>query len=360
MRKFVAGILASFFCACSAAPSNNMGDDDNNQGNDAGGGDSTATTDSPQSGNDSSQTNDTGGPPPLPSSDVQIIVEPNGNNGQEVVTAINAAKVSVHMTMYILSSSAVIDALINRHKAGVDVKVVLDSSSTTDNTSVYNQLKSAGVGVTWSSTMFQYTHEKCVIVDGSTAWIMTMNLDVSSSEDNREYLAIDTSAADIAEAEAVFAGDYAGSPPTSVTGPLVVAPLNAVSSITGWIGTAKNTIDIEDEEFSDYNTVNALKAALGRGVKVRIVLSNDTQTSTGQMAVSEVKAAGGTFVEVTTPYIHAKALVIDDILAFVGSENLTTGSLAYNRELGVWFSSTAQVSQVETTIAADYAKGTPL
>jgi phosphatidylserine/phosphatidylglycerophosphate/cardiolipin synthase-like enzyme len=298
--------------------------------------------------------------PPTWSSAVQIIVEPNGKAGQEVVAAINAAKKSVHMTMYILSSSDVVNALIARHKAGVDVKVLLDPTSQSGNSSVYSQLKSAGVGVAYSSTTFTYTHEKCFIVDGATAWIMTMNLASSSPTSNREYLAIDTTPADVAEAEAIFAGDYARQPPTSVTGSLVVAPINATSTITGLIGGAKSTIDIEAEELSDYHTADALRSALKRGVKVRVVLSNATQTSSGQSAVAEVKGAGGSLVELATPYVHAKTMVVDGTTAFVGSENFSTGSLEYNRELGVVFTVASEVQKIASTIASDFTKGTAL
>ncbi|HEY2367685.1 MAG TPA: phospholipase D-like domain-containing protein, partial [Polyangiaceae bacterium] len=249
---------------------------------------------------------------------------------------------------------------ISRHKAGVDVKVLLDSSSQTSNGSVYNQLKSAGVSVAWSSTQFTYTHEKCVILDGKTAWIMTMNLTQSSPDSNREYLAIDTTAADVTEAEAIFAGDFAGKPPASASGPLVVAPINAVASIVNLINSAKTTIDLEGEELSDYHTADALKAALTRGVKVRVVLSDTTQTPSGQAAVAEIKGAGGKLVTVSTPYIHAKTLVVDGATAYVGSENFSTGSLQYNREVGVIFSIASEVQKISTTISSDFSKGTAL
>jgi cardiolipin synthase len=345
--------IAMTLAAC--APAAGFGDDTQPQ-DDA---DTTdvATPDDAAPTPDASPTNDAGTPP---TTAVQIIVEPNGNGGQEVVDAINAAKKSVHMTMYLLTSTDVIDALIARHKAGVDVKVLLDSSSTTGNGSVYNQLKSAGVSVAWSSTTFTYTHEKCVIVDGKTAWIMTMNLTYSSPTSNREYLAIDTAAADVAEAEAIFAGDFADKPPSSVTGSLVVAPINALATLTGLIGQAKSTVDIEAEELSDYHTADALKAALGRGVKVRVVLAKTTLTSSGQAAVTEIKGAGGKLVTLATPYVHAKAMVVDGATAYVGSENFSTGSLSYNRELGVVFTTGSEVQKVATTISGDFAKGTSL
>jgi phosphatidylserine/phosphatidylglycerophosphate/cardiolipin synthase-like enzyme len=317
-----------------------------------------STDDVTQPGNDAAPVDS--GTTTQQSTNVSIIVEPNGKGGSEIVSAITAAKTSVHMTMYMLSNTDVISALIARHKAGVDVKVLLDSSTQTGNGTEYNQLKAAGVAVAWSSTQFTFTHEKCVIIDGKTAWIMTMNLTQSSPTSNREYLAIDTTPGDLTEAEAIFAGDFAGKPPAAVSGPLVVAPINAVTSIVNLINQAKTTIDLEGEELSDYHTADALKGALGRGVKVRVVLSDAPPTSSGQTAIAEVKGAGGKLVTLSVPYVHAKTLVVDGTTAYVGSENFSTGSLQYNRELGVIFSIATEVQKISSTISSDFSKGTAL
>ena len=78
----------------------------------------------------------------------------------------------------------------------------------------------------WSSPTFTYTHEKSVIDRRRQAWIMTMNANTSPPYANREYLAVDTAPADIAEAMAVFMADHAHQAITPV-GPLVVANSNA-------------------------------------------------------------------------------------------------------------------------------------
>ncbi len=116
--RFLGFFLAVLLCACSAGP----GYGDDAQPQDDGGtlDDATQGNDATQS-NDGSQQTDSSTSNILTSPNVQIIVEPNGNGGSEVVNAINAATKSVHMTMYLLSSTDVITALIARHKAGVDV-----------------------------------------------------------------------------------------------------------------------------------------------------------------------------------------------------------------------------------------------
>jgi phosphatidylserine/phosphatidylglycerophosphate/cardiolipin synthase-like enzyme len=290
---------------------------------------------------------------------VSVIVEPDGQKGAELVSAIRAAKTSVHMTMYLLSSSQVIQALIDQHNAGVDVKVVLNQTFPTnggDNSSVYSQLTSAKVPVVWAPSTFTYTHEKCVILDGTQAWIMTMNATNSSPTANREYLAIDNDAADVAEAEAIFEADYAGKS-IQPSGALVVAPVNAQSKIVAVASSATTTLDVEGEEFSDTQTANAIAAAAKAGVKVRVVVANTTPTSTQTTAINTVKAAGATVVATASPYIHAKAMIADNKTMYVGSANFSTGSLRYNRELGVILADPTEIAKVAAAIDTDFKAG---
>jgi cardiolipin synthase len=117
---------------------------------------------------------------------------------------------------------------------------------------------------------------------------------------------------------------------------------------------------MEAEELSDYQVVNALVAAKGRGATVHIVLSDQTPTTSGQNAINQLKSAGVSLVKLSNPYIHAKSFVVDGKTAYIGSENFTTGSLVYNRELGVLFSVASEVQKVLTTSKADFAAGTAL
>jgi phosphatidylserine/phosphatidylglycerophosphate/cardiolipin synthase-like enzyme len=206
-----------------------------------------------------------------------------------------------------------------------------------------------------------------VIIDGATAWIMTMNLNTSSPATNREYLAIDTDPGDVAEATAIFQADHAMQSITP-SGALVVAPVNARQDLVALIASATQTLDVEGEEFSDtYSTgvVNAVASAAARGVAVRVVIANGGYDAT---SVNRVKAQGAKVVMTgpssgngtqTNPYIHAKAIVADGARAFVGSENFSGGSLGYNRELGVIFDAPAEVAKVAAAIDTDFGNGTP-
>jgi cardiolipin synthase len=320
------------------------------------------------------------GTSPPPSSGITITVEPDGSgDAAGLLSAINSATTAVHVEMYLLTNSKYIDAFIALHKAGKDVKVVLNqtfpsgTSSSDTNANSYSQLMSAGVPVVWAPSFYTYTHEKAVIIDPaggtySQVWIMTMNLDTDAPKDNREFLAQDTNAPDIAEAEAIFQADYVNTSITP-TGTLIVAPAppnNCVTQLVDLVNSATTSIDLEAEELDDSGTeseakvFSALTAKAKAGVTVHVVLE-DSSDSEQTTAVSALEAAGGKVVGYSCSGkgldIHAKALVADGARAYVGSENFSGGSLGYNRELGIIFTEASEVAKVYSTIQSDFAAG---
>jgi cardiolipin synthase len=311
-------------------------------------------SDVPDAGNDA-------GPdaPATTTSAVTVIVEP-GDNAQTLLSSVNGATSSIHMTMYLLTWNSMVNALIAKKQAGLDVKVVLNQSFPTtgqSNATVYSQLQAGGVDVVWAPPGFQFTHEKALIIDGQSVWIMTMNVTYTSPSSNREYLALDTDPDDVAEAEQIFQADFANTPITP-TGKLVVAP-GARPALLDLINGATISLDLEDEELSDTEITSALTAAHDRGVTVQVLLSDDTPSSSQASAVQTLVADGIEVRKLSTPYIHAKAIVADGTLAYVGSENLTQNSLDSNRELGVIIDAASEVSKVDTTITGDFGAGVP-
>jgi cardiolipin synthase len=380
-----------FACGGSSGGSFTGGDDggvggtDSSASNGDGGSDGGGSdTDGSSPSGDSGTGPGSDGSTPPPSSGITITVEPDGSgDAAGLLAAIQGAQTAVHVEMYLLSNSKYIAALIALGAAGKDVKVVLNqtfptgTSASQTNASSYSQLSGQpGVTVHWAPTTTgfdSYTHEKAVIIDpaggsDSQVWIMTMNLDTDAPKYNREFLAQDTSATDVTEAEDIFEADFASTSITP-TGDLVVAPSpqnNAVSVLVDLIESATSTIEMEAEEFDDSGTqteekvYNALAAKAQAHVAVHLVLE-DSSSSEQTSAVASLQAAGGVVVGYSCSAsldIHAKAIVVDGARAYVGSENFSGGSLGYNRELGVYFTEASEVAKVQTTIQGDFAAGT--
>jgi phosphatidylserine/phosphatidylglycerophosphate/cardiolipin synthase-like enzyme len=60
-----------------------------------------------------------------------------------------------------------------------------------------------------------------------------------------------------------------------------------------------------------------------------------------------------------TPYMHAKMIVVDAKTIYIGSENFTTNSLQFARELGVILSDPATAAKIKADFDADWLVSKP-
>ncbi|MCH5670384.1 phospholipase D-like domain-containing protein [Streptomyces gilvus] len=280
---------------------------------------------------------------------------------------IDSATTSLDMTMYELEDTTAVDDLIALENKGVTVRVILDRQHKTANNSAYTELTDAGVGVVWSPSSFVYTHQKTITVDGTKSLVLTGNLTSQYYATGRDYGVFTDDTRDVAAIEKVFNADYAGTSVTPTDGDhLLWSPTDSRSRLLSVVNAATKTLDVEELEFSDSTVVDAIAARAKAGVKVRVVLETPGDYTS---EVSEIEAAGGTVVGYSDPngfYIHAKAMVADYGLATqevqAGSMNISSNSLAGNRELGIVLTGTgvaqSVATTVETTFNSDYAGGT--
>jgi predicted component of type VI protein secretion system len=151
--------------------------------------------------------------PARAASDFSLVILPDqGENA--IYNFVNSATSSVNVTIYELNDTTLVNDLVAREKAGVDVRVILDQAEKSYNTAAYNALTAGGVGVVWSSTAFTYTHQKTITVNDDESYISTGNFDTAYYATSRDYGVFDTDANDVAAIVAVFNADYAH---TSIT-----------------------------------------------------------------------------------------------------------------------------------------------
>ncbi len=298
---------------------------------------------------------------PVTSTDVTLVVMPDDGQAKIYDPIRNATK-SVHLEMYLLTDDTAVSALIAAKKAGRDVRVILEHYPypvTNANDTTYKTLAAAGVDVHWTTTKYQLTHSKFFVVDGTVAYVMTLNFTNAGVGGNREYAAIDRDPDDVAQAEAVFTADLTGVAPAP-GGKLLLSPIDARSRLLALIDSATTSIDIEMEELSDTSVLDHLTSRLGKGVTVRLVAPRDGQSTGMTATVSSLKSRGGQVKLLASPAIHAKLLLVDGVHAYVGSVNFTTASMDKNREVGLLTDTAAAVARAKTAFEADFAKGTAL
>jgi hypothetical protein len=292
-------------------------------------------------------------------SDFSLLVLPDQGESA-IYSFVSSATSSIDVTIYELKDTTLENDLVSREKAGVDVRVILDQAQKTYNTAAYNLLTAGGVGVTYSSTAFTYTHQKTITVNNDESYISTGNFDTTYYATSRDYGVFDTDPNDVAAIVAVFNADYAKTSITPSDGDdLVWSPTDSQTRLLALINGAQHSLDIEQEEFSDTAIVNAIVAAENRGVTVRVVVE-DPSSYTSEL--NEITAAGGKvtgYSSTTGFYIHAKAIVADygtsTAKVFVGSENFSANSLNDNRELGLITTDPGVLSGVESTFSGDFS-----
>lgn len=57
------------------------------------------------------------------------------------------------------------------------------------------------------------------------------------------------------------------------------------------------------------------------------------------------------------PYVHAKAILVDDQFLLIGSMNMSDMSLDKNREIGILLMNKAQIDTFKKTFLKDWEKG---
>ncbi len=287
---------------------------------------------------------------------VSVLAEPEAGSAP-FLKLIEGARTSIELTMYELFDRHVEDALAGAAHRGVYVRVLLNggyySRHETTNATAYGYLAGRGVHVRYSPTYFALTHQKTLTVDGRESAIMTLNFDGLYST-TRDYAVLDSQPPDVAAIVAAFDADYAGrhAAASAGTGDLVWSP-GAAAALISVISGAKHSIDLENEEMAYAPARAALCGAVQRGVAVRVVMTyasewRDDFAQLQRCGVSVRLYRGQRY------YIHAKLLIADDRRALVSSQNLSTGSLEHNRELGIALRAKGLVSRLAADFSADY------
>lgn len=290
---------------------------------------------------------------------VKLFIEPQA--GERVITgAITSAKKSVWVEMYLLTDKKVISALEDTAHRHIDVRVMLEDhpygGGSVSPTETLDKLKAAGIQTKTTNPDFALTHEKGMVIDGTTAYIMTGNftlaaLGAGKSTLNREYGIIDTNTQDVKNVQDIFTDDWNRTQAKVSSSNLVVSPINSRNTFITLIKSAKKSLLIEAEEMNDPSVEQALVSQEKQGVKVQVILPKNDSNDKG---IATIKKSKVQVEEDSHLYIHAKIIIVDQQKAFVGSENISTSSLDKNRELGIIVSNTSVLNALQQTFQQDW------
>jgi phosphatidylserine/phosphatidylglycerophosphate/cardiolipin synthase-like enzyme len=250
------------------------------------------------------------------------------------------------------------------------VQIILDAGNLESHTpaSITKALADAGVKVVASSPAFQITHVKSLVIDGTTALVMSLNL-TNKSDSTRDYAVVTHDAGVIAEFTSVFEADLenakngTGATPELHQASLAWSPVNSESRLVAFIDGAEKDLVVTTENLGDVAIMSALERAATRGVSVRVIapLCDENPNPKFDLPLlSKLGKAGVTAhampspASAEQPYMHAKMMIADGARAYVGSINLSTNSTQRARELGIFFSDDAAIQAISRDFEADW------
>jgi len=272
-----------------------------------------------------------------------ILVFPD-DGAKMIIDSILEAKKSLRIKMFVFSDPELIYAVIDAHKRGLDVKVMLNParrSGEEENESTRRLFEQAGVNVKDTNPFFGLTHEKSMVVDDRLAFIKSLNWETKNLTETRDYAIITANPHEVAEVIMCFEADWDRTDfDPGENARLIWCSINGRDRIARFIDEARHSLFIQNERYQDLVIIERIIRAATRGVKVHVMVRPPHTLKKEKL----IEGVGGLRImddvgikihKLKHLKLHGKMLLADGIRAIVGSINLTPGSFDDRRELAI-------------------------
>jgi len=258
---------------------------------------------------------------------------------------LNSAKRSIYGAFFEFELPAAAEVCIEKHKQGVDVRIVSDSNY--KGRSAIQSCVAAGIPVVFDNRD-AFMHDKFCVVDERLVWTGSTNVTENCMyrNDNNSLVLDSPKLAEDFSAEFDEMFDlhaFGKKSPRNTPYPQVevgdarvecyFAPEDHVQeAIIGEIGTAQSEIDVMAFSFTSGEIAKAMAARIEKGVKVRAVF--DQRQAGTEHSQDDYLAKRGASVRLDdNPYaMHNKVIIIDAKAVVTGSYNFTKSADTQNDE----------------------------
>ncbi len=124
-----------------------------------------------------------------PSAQWSVYFSPHGGCTEAVVEALAKAKSTVLVQAYSFTSAPIAKALVEAHRRGVDVQVVLDKSQRTEKYSSATFLYNSEIPC-FIDARHAIAHNKVMVIDGQTVITGSFNFTTAAEDNNAENLLV--------------------------------------------------------------------------------------------------------------------------------------------------------------------------
>jgi cardiolipin synthase A/B len=326
---------------------------------------------------------------------------------QRIFADVEAARSSVHLLMFGWREGEVgmrMATLLERKLSeGVEVRALVDglgSRPYAQAREMFTRLAAAGAEIvvndvlpparvglfpagrpTWRlGGLGRADHRKLYVVDGSVAWTGGAGIEDHFDDGRFHDMMVRVTGDVVRQAQAAFLTSFRGhggplpadlsklfpAPAEPGATPIALAQVipggfvAASQALREQIDGAHERLDVMNPYLTDSDIVERVLAAARRAVKVRVVVSQKSNSFAATAALrhryAELAAAGAEVWELPGTVVHAKVVLADDVVSF-GTVNHDAWALYRNSELMMLARSTALAALVrERLIEPDIAR----
>jgi cardiolipin synthase len=344
------------------------------------------------------------GLPRTSASDVRLLVD-GAAKYDALLADIAAARTHVHLEYYIYepdrTGAALRDALVERARAGVKVRVLLDAVGAAKAPKrFFKPLLEAGGELAWFHRLRfgrvwqrpwlnMRTHRKIAVIDGRIAYTGGMNITDAQDERRSDHayrdLHLRIEGAAVRVLQQVFTEDwvYASGDrdcltaieretPPAAHGPIPVTAQVLVSGPdSSWeaihrlhvsaIHAARKRVWLTTPYFVPGEAaMMALTSAALAGIDVRLLVPRMSDSRLVTLAArsyfGQLLVAGVKIYEYGPRLLHSKTLLVDDALTIIGSANFDHRSFRLNFEVSMLFDDAGIAAQLAQLIEGELAR----
>jgi cardiolipin synthase A/B len=297
-----------------------------------------------------------------------LIVMPD-DSAKPILDAINGATKALRIKMFLFSDPSFLKAVIDAQRRGVNVRIMLNPArrdGESENKETHKKLAAAGIEVIDSNPEYDVTHEKSMVVDDTTAFVNSLNLDTKNLTETRDYAIVTSHSHEVAEIIECFEADWHRKPfRGGERSHLIWCCGNGRERIAQFIDDAKDSMFLQNERYQDPVIIERLVRAARRGVKVHIMARPPHKLKKGKL-VEEVggmrtmEDVGIKIHKLKHLKLHAKMLLADHARAIVGSINLAPGSFDSRRELAIEVDDEHVIKRLSKIVKHDWEHSHPI
>ncbi|MFZ0794434.1 MAG: phospholipase D-like domain-containing protein [Candidatus Korobacteraceae bacterium] len=297
-----------------------------------------------------------------------LVVMPD-DSSKPILDAINHARKSLRIKMFLFSDPQLLHAVIAAHLRGVKVRIMLNParrSGEKENAEVRKLLTDAAIEVIDSNPTFDVTHEKSMVVDDEAAFIQSLNWETKNLTETRDYAVVTSHGHEVSEVMECFDADWERkSWAPGEHSHLIWCIGNGRQRIGQFIDEAKHSLWVQNERYQDPVIIERLVRANGRGVKVHVLARPPHKLKKEKL----VEAVGGMRImddvgikvhKLKGLKLHAKLLFADGVRAIIGSINLAPGSFDSRRELAIEVRDQEVMDRLHSIVHRDWKNSRPL